>query len=177
MEPKKKFPIIPPHEIKPSTLGAKSGFGYFLGDFDGDIPKGSTIGYYIGKLLYASDGDYENNHYYMTLDRSETILIDGSDLDLNPCGYIQHQCHSSRRVNVEFRDMKQDSTEDMEVFQRVYDQSAGLFQPIYGVSRVKSTKRLVAKQELFANYGSKYYKDILKGQCLCVYHQKKKKQG
>lgn len=173
-EMKSNFPILPPNYIKPSALGPGSGSGFFLGAFEGVIPKGTTIGYYIGKLLYADDADYANNHYYLALDRSATILIDGSDLDLNPCGYIQHQCPSSKRVNAEFRHMKQDSKEAMEVFRRVYDQSEGLFQPILGVARVKSVKRLGPNQELFINYRADYYKHILKGHCLCEYHEKKR---
>lgn len=147
------------HEIKGSSLGGISGLGYFI---DEDIPAvGTTVGYYVGPVLRVEEADFEHNCYYMAVNPSGSLLIDGSNPSLNPSMFIQHACFRSGQVNVEFREMKQQGREAQAVIHE-----KGL-----GVVRIRSTKKLRRGDELFADYGNDYFKKVLKGKCLCLAHQ------
>lgn len=75
------------YSIQESSLGGHSGMGFFIHD---SIPKGATIGYYKGPILSAEDADFAHNFYYMAVNPSGSLLIDGSNPELNPTRFIQH---------------------------------------------------------------------------------------
>lgn len=80
-----------PYYIAQSSL---TGLEYFIGDIGTRVlPVGTTIGYYLGTLLPQQNRDPQGE-YYMALNPSGSILIDGSNPAMNPVMFIQHACPS-----------------------------------------------------------------------------------